>query len=292
MPDQPLTNCTDLDRDPDLASVLQKLSTEMRDPALSNVDKLSIEERCELQNRSDKQVAAAVAAELPRIVDAVKAISRALKSGGRLFYIGAGTSGRLGVLDASECPPTFGTDPALVQGIIAGGNTALTNAIEGVEDSPVAGATDIGKHGVNAPDVVVGITASGRTPYVLGALRRANEIGALTLGVTNNRDSELEAVCTGPCIAAVVGPEFVSGSTRLKAGTATKVILNTVTTLAMVRLGKGVGNLMVDMNVSNRKLRERALRIVQAVTGADAMAAHAALEKCHWKVKLACQRLG
>jgi len=222
----------------------------------------------------------------------VEFIVAAFRRGGRLLYVGAGTSGRLGVLDAAECPPTFRVPTERVQAIIAGGQTALWRSVEGAEDSAHAGATAIANRGVNERDVVVGIAASGRTPFVWGALNKAKACGARTILLCFNPNLQIpKALRPDVVMAPDVGPEVLTGSTRLKAGTATKIVLNMMTTLAMVRMGKVVSNLMVDLNASNRKLRERAVRIVQAVTGADAAAAQAALEKSKWIVKSACQRL-
>ena len=215
-------------------------------------------------NAADAEVAATVATQTDRIAALVDAIAA---RGGRLIYVGAGTSGRLGVLDASECPPTFGVSPDLVLGIIAGGNTALTHAVEGAEDDPQAGARDLGN--ISAQDSVVGIAASGRTPYVLGALARAREAGALTGCVVCVPGSPIAAAVDIP-IEAVTGPEIVTGSTRLRAGTATKMVLNMISTAVMVRLGHVYGNLMVNVAPTNMKLDDRARRIIQEVTGASA----------------------
>ncbi|RXT04291.1 N-acetylmuramic acid 6-phosphate etherase [Ammoniphilus sp. CFH 90114] len=245
---------------------LNRLTTEMRNEATQNLDSLSTREVVELMNREDQTVAYAVEKELERIGKAVDLIVESMEKGGRLFYFGAGTSGRLGVLDASECPPTFGTEPSLVQGVIAGGRKALVEAIEGAEDLPELGQEDVVKYGVKSGDVVVGIAASGRTPYVLGALQAANEIGAVTVSLSCNSTS----VLTGEAdvaINVVVGPEVVTGSTRLKAGTAQKMVLNMLTTGAMIRLGKVYGNWMVNVQATNHKLRERVKRIIMEVTG-------------------------
>jgi N-acetylmuramic acid 6-phosphate etherase len=217
-------------------------------------------------NAEDATVATAVERELPRIAEAVEQIAARLRGGGRLLYVGAGTSGRLGVLDASECPPTFGTPPELVVGWIAGGPGALTQAFEGEEDDAEAGRADLARLRVTAVDAVVGIAASGRTPYVLGAVEYAASVGALTVGVACNPDSLL-ARRVAIMIAPVVGPEVIAGSTRLKAGTAQKMVLNMLSTGTMIRLGKTFGNLMVDVQATNAKLRRRAIGIVQAATG-------------------------
>lgn len=266
--------------------------TEQRNPRSIKLDRLSLSKAVELMIEEESKVGAALMKEKRKIERAIVLVVSAFRRGGRLFYVGAGTSGRLGILDAVECPPTFRVPPHRVQGIIAGGQPAIWKAVEGAEDSPTAGASAIDYRGVNQRDVVVGIAASGRTPFVWGALAAARQCGAKTVLVCFNPHLQIPpSIRPDVVIAADVGPEVLTGSTRLKAGTATKVILNTLTTLAMVRMGKVMSNLMVDLNVSNRKLRERAIRIVQAVTGADAVAAHAALEKTKWVVKAACQRL-
>ena len=245
-----------------------------------------------LMIEEESKVGLALLKEKRKIERAIELVVSAFRRGGRLFYVGAGTSGRLGILDAVECPPTFRIPPHRVQGILAGGPSAIWKSVEGAEDSPAAGAAAIEYRGVNKRDVVMGIAASGRTPFVWGALAAARQKGAKTVLICFNPHLQIPAGSRPDLVIAPdVGPEVLTGSTRLKAGTATKVILNTLTTLAMVRMGKVVSNLMVDLNASNRKLRERAVRIVQAVTGADATAAHAALEKSKWIVKTACQRL-
>ncbi len=219
-------------------------------------------------NAEDRTVAEAVAAALPAIARAVDAVAERLRGGGRLFYVGAGTSGRLGILDASECPPTYGTPPELVQAIIAGGENAMFDAVEFVEDDEVAGADDLTARNVNAQDAVVGIAASGRTPYVLGALRSARELGAITIGLSNNAPAPvLDAADIA--IPVVTGPEVITGSTRMKAGTAQKLVLNMISTGAMIKLGKVYGNLMVDVQVRNDKLLQRARRIVAQVGKVD-----------------------
>jgi N-acetylmuramic acid 6-phosphate etherase len=237
-------------------------------------------------NQEDSQVAAAVGVELANIAQAIEWVADAFRAGGRLFYIGAGTSGRLGVLDASECPPTFSTQPSMVVGVIAGGSKALTTAVEGAEDNLQQGALDLRSHDFNSKDVLVGIATSGRTPYVIGALDFASSLGAKTIGLTCNASSELHqhAALT---LAPVVGPEILSGSTRLKAGTATKLILNMLTTGAMILIGKTFGNLMVDLRASNVKLQLRAQRIVSEITGLDHNAAIEVLQKCNGEVKTA-----
>jgi N-acetylmuramic acid 6-phosphate etherase len=240
--------------------------TEQPNPASAEIDKLPTEAMLRIINDEDQKVATSVAAELPRIAQAVNAISQALHNGGRLFYIGAGTSGRLGVLDASECPPTFNVPPEMVQGIIAGGEAALARATEASEDDPASGVRDLQARGFCSGDVLCGIAASGRTPYVLGAIDEANRLGALTIGISCTPDSELSRRVKIP-ISPAPGPEVIAGSTRLKAGTATKLVLNMLTTGSFIRLGYVRGNLMVNVQPKNSKLRHRAQRIVSAVTG-------------------------
>jgi N-acetylmuramic acid 6-phosphate etherase len=266
--------------------------TEERNPRSLKLDRLSLSRAVALMIDEESRIGKALRKERRNIQRSVEIIVEALHRGGRLFYVGAGTSGRLGVLDAAECPPTFRLPPERVQGIIAGGQTALWRSVEGAEDSAQAGAAPIAYRGVNERDVVVGIAASGRTPFVWGALNAAKKRGARTILLCFNPKLEItKDLRPDVVIAPDVGPEVLTGSTRLKAGTATKIVLNTLTTLAMVRMGKVMSNLMVDLNASNRKLRERAVRIVQAVTGADALAAQTALEESKWIVKSACQRL-
>lgn len=262
------------------------LATEAQNSESQELDTLPPLEAVRLMNRMDRDVSATVEAILPDIARAVDRIGAALRDGGRLFYIGAGTSGRLGVLDASECPPTFSTEPWQVQGIMAGGDDALRNPIEGAEDDGPAGAAAMDEREVGPQDVVVGISASGSAPYVRGALRRARERGAVTVGIANNRPAALEAE-SDIALLAVTGPEILSGSTRLKAGTAQKMILNMLSTLGMVQAGKVYGNLMVDVKPTNRKLRDRAVRIVCRVCGCGDAEALAALEAGGWRVKVA-----
>ena len=229
-------------------------------------------------NREDAGVARAVAREIPKIAHAVDAIVAALRKGGRLIYVGAGTSGRLAVLDASECPPTFGVPRNLVQGVIAGGRRALTNAVEGAEDSAAKGARDLSGKGITPKDVVVGLTASGATPYVLGALEHAKKRGAVTIGVTCNRRSPIAGMVR-IALALEVGPEAVAGSTRMKAGTAQKMVLNMLSTAAMVRLGHVYDNWMINVAQTNRKLRRRGVRILEEATGANVWEAERALRQ-------------
>jgi len=266
--------------------------TEQRNPRSKNLDRMSLSKAVALMIEEESKVGGALMKEKRKITRVIGWVAGALRRGGRLFYAGAGTSGRLGMLDAVECPPTFGISPDRVQGILAGGQTAVWKSVEGAEDNPAAGASAIDHRGVTRRDVVIGIAASGRTPFVWGALAAARRKGARTVLICFNPRLKIPAGGRPDLVIAPdIGPEVLTGSTRLKAGTATKVILNTVTTLAMTRLGKVAGNLMADLNATNRKLRERAARIVQAVTGADAAAARAALEKSKWKVKTACRRL-
>ncbi len=262
------------------------LTTEQRNPASENIDKVSTLEMVKIINDEDKKVAAAVEKVLPQIAEAVDLIAEKISNGGRLFYIGAGTSGRLGVLDASECPPTFGVAPDLVQGIIAGGNIALTNAVEGAEDDKNSAAVDLREKKFNAADVLVGIATSGRTPYVLGAIDFAKKIGAATVGVSCVEKSALAEI-VDIAINPITGAEVITGSTRMKAGTATKMILNMLTTGAMIKIGKVYGNLMVDVHATNEKLRDRARRIVVAATNCNDAEAALALEKCNGHAKSA-----
>ncbi len=261
-------------------------TTESRNPASERIDTLSPLEIVRLMNAEDASVPAAVAKAEQAIAQAVEVIADRLRSGGRLIYMGAGTSGRLGVLDATECPPTFNTNPEMVVGLIAGGYTALTRAVEGAEDHPEYGVTDLQEIKLKATDVVVGIATSGRTPYVIGGLDYARKLGAYAIGLACNANSAMEA-STDLMITVVVGPEVISGSTRLKAGTATKLVLNMLTTGAMVRLGKTYGNLMVDLRATNSKLVARTQRIVSTLTGLDEAAAIKALEACNGELKTA-----
>ena len=261
-------------------------TTEKRNRASENIDKLSTKQIVNLINAEDVLVPAAVARQSKQIAAAIDLIVARFRKGGRLFYIGAGTSGRLGVLDAAECPPTFGVRPSLVQGIIAGGRRALVRAIEGAEDCARDGAISIRKNRVKASDVVVGLAACGMTPFVHGALKQARQIGAATIFVT----CAPEAVGQIPAeiiINPVVGPEVITGSTRMKAGTATKLVLNTLTTGAMVKLGKVYGNLMVDLKATNEKLRDRSLRIVMEMTNLSRPGARRLLARAQGKVKAA-----
>jgi len=241
--------------------------TERRNPRSADIDLASSLEIVELINAEDRTVAEVVATQTAPIAQLVDEVERAFRAGGRLFYAGAGTSGRLGILDAAECPPTYGTDPELVQGLIAGGPPAILKAQEGAEDLPENGARDVEAHGVGPDDVVVGIAASGTTPYVRGALAAARARGARTAIVACSPPPAETLAHVDIPIVAVTGPEVVTGSTRMKAGTATKLILNTITTGAMIRMGKTYGNLMVDLRATNLKLKDRSERIVMEVCG-------------------------
>ncbi len=265
---------------------LSKLITEGRNPNTMNIDCVSTEEMIRMINEEDKKVALAVENEISNIARAVDAIAEKLREGGRLIYMGAGTSGRIGILDASECPPTYGTDPSMVQGLIAGGQSAILKAVEGAEDDGPRGVQDLKDINFNIKDVVVGIAASGRTPYVVSALEYANDIGAITIGVSCNPNSDL-ANASQISIAPIVGPEVVTGSTRMKAATAQKMVLNMLSTGVMIKLGKVYQNLMVDMQASNLKLVERAIRIVTQATGISREEAEEVLKETEYDVKLA-----
>ena len=266
--------------------------TEERHPDSVNLDKLPLSDAIKLMLREDACIAKKLFPERHRIARVIEAIARAFRRGGRLFYVGAGTSGRLGVLDASECPPTFGTSPDLVQGIIAGGQRALWQSVEGAEDDAEAGGRVVEFRGITRRDVVLGIAASGTTPFVWGALRAAKRRGAMTVLVCFNPFLKIpRGRRPAIVIAPNLGPELLTGSTRLKAGTATKQLLNMITTLAMVRLGKVRSNLMIDLNPANVKLQDRAVRIVQELTAADYLAAQGALERSGWVVAKAVGRL-
>lgn len=265
----------------------ENLSTEQVNEQSKNLDMLSPLEAARLMNRMDRQAAEAVEQALPQIAEAVEKIAERMKAGGRLIYIGAGTSGRLGVLDASECPPTFGTDEGLVVGLIAGGDYALRHAVERAEDKPELAVEALKEIGFNAKDVLVGISASGYAPYCVGGLDYARALGALTIGLSCNRDA-IQSRHADIAIEMPTGAEILSGSTRLRAGTATKMALNMLTTLTMVQLGKVYGNLMVDMRPTNQKLQDRAVRIVQkALEIEDKAEADALLESAGRDVKTA-----
>ena len=265
---------------------LDKLTTEQRNAATLHIDELSIPDMLRTIHEEDKNIIGAVESALPMIARAVEIIAVRLKKGGRLFYLGAGTSGRLGILDAVECPPTFGTDPSLVQGVIAGGTDAVFHAQEGAEDSLTQAQEDLQVRGFCAADVLCGVAASGRTPYVIGGLGYARSLKAATIAVACTPDSPIAALAD-IAITAVTGPEVITGSTRLKAGTAQKIILNMLSTGTMIRLGKVYGNLMVDVKVSNDKLKERARRIVMEATGKNLREAEEALTKAAGSAKLA-----
>ncbi len=265
---------------------MTRLTTEARNPASEQIDTLSPLEIVRLMNAEDAKVAEAVAHEADAIAQAIEVIAQRLSRGGRLVYLGAGTSGRLGVLDATECPPTFSTPPELVVGLIAGGPTAITRAVEGAEDHPEFAVEDLQRIHLTRADVLVGIATSGRTPYVIGGLEHARRIGAFAIGLACNDGSALEAVAD-LMITPIVGPEVISGSTRLKAGTATKMVLNMLTTGAMVRLGKTYGNLMVDLKATNAKLIVRTRRIVASLTGLTEEQAEEQLAKCDGELKTA-----
>jgi N-acetylmuramic acid 6-phosphate etherase len=263
-----------------------KLTTEKRNYKTANIDKFSTLEIVNIINRQDRLVAPAVARERKHIAEAVDIIVRSLRSGGRLFYVGAGTSGRLGVLDAAECPPTYGVKPALVQGIIAGGRLALVRSVEGAEDIAGNGAKALVKKKLKAVDVVVGIAACGITPFVQGAMKKAKQTGAATIFITCAPQAKKE-ITADIIINPVVGPEVITGSTRMKAGTATKLVLNTLTTAAMIKMGKVYGNLMVDLRATNFKLQDRSERIIMELTGLSRPAAKKLLKRAGGFVKAA-----
>ncbi|MBN9928434.1 N-acetylmuramic acid 6-phosphate etherase [Pantoea agglomerans] len=265
---------------------LSQMITEGRNPASQNIDELSTEAMLHVINDEDKKVALAVEAIVPQIAAAVDAICAAFQAGGRLIYCGAGTSGRLGILDASECPPTFGTPREQVIGLIAGGHTAILQAVENAEDNREQGAQDLKDIHFSHHDVLVGIAASGRTPYVLGALAYANELGATTVSLTCNPGCAMSQVAA-IALTPVVGPEVVTGSSRMKAGTAQKLVLNMLTTGSMIRSGKVYGNLMVDVEATNQKLVQRQVNIVMQATDCDDATASAALTACGGHCKTA-----
>ena len=262
------------------------LTTEQDNPDSKNIDQISTLEALRLINREDAKVAAAVGEALPQIAEAVDVIAEAIANGGRLFYLGAGTSGRLGVLDAVECVPTFSVPPDLVQGVIAGGTDALTQSIEGAEDRPDDAREDLMARGLTGVDVVCGIAASGQTPYVVGGLQVAKALGAKTIAIACNARSAIGELAD-ISISVVVGPEIIAGSTRMKAGTAQKIVMNMLSTAAMIRLGKVYGNLMVDVKVSNQKLADRACRLIMRLTGVDCERARALLAGANNDVKTA-----
>lgn len=265
---------------------LNKMSTEQSNESTRDLDVLSIYDALKIINDEDQKVPQAVKEVIPQIEKAVKVVIEAFNNGGRLIYIGAGTSGRLGVLDAVECPPTFGTPPEMVVGLIAGGDGAFLKAVEGAEDSEEMGVHDLKSIGLKSKDVVVGIAASGRTPYVIAALNYSREIGTKTIGISCNKDSEVGAAADIP-IEIIVGPEVLTGSTRLKAGTAQKMVLNMISTISMVGIGKVYKNLMVDVQPTNKKLETRSVNIIMAATDVNREMAKKVLEESGKDVKLA-----
>lgn len=269
-----------------LLQTLSTLITEQRNPNSMNVDSLSALEIVQLMNEEDKQVPLAIEKCLPQIAQAVECIVAAFQQGGRLVYIGAGTSGRLGVLDASECPPTFGVSPEMVKGIIAGGERALRHPIEGAEDSKTQAVVDLQTIQLSSKDVLVGIAASGRTPYVIGALGYAKSLGSVTVSIASNPNSAMANI-VDIAIDTVVGPEVLTGSSRLKSGTAQKLVLNMLTTASMILMGKCYQNLMVDVQASNEKLKARAIRIVMQATDCDKALAEETLKQADQNAKLA-----
>jgi N-acetylmuramic acid 6-phosphate etherase len=269
-----------------LLQTLSTLITEQRNPNSMHVDSLSALEIVQLMNKEDKQVPLAIEKCLPQIAQAVECIVAAFQQGGRLVYIGAGTSGRLGVLDASECPPTFGVSPEMVKGIIAGGEHALRHPIEGAEDSKTHAVVDLQTIQFSSKDVLVGIAASGRTPYVIGALEYAKSLGSVTVSIASNPNSAMANI-VDIAIDTVVGPEVLTGSSRLKSGTAQKLVLNMLTTASMILMGKCYQNLMVDVQASNEKLKARAIRIVMQATDCDKTLAEETLKLADQNAKLA-----
>lgn len=257
---------------------LGSLKTEGRNPNTLHIDKMSTLEMMTVMNNENRVVEDAIATQLPEIAAAVDIIAERLQAGGHLIYIGAGTSGRLGVVDASECPPTFGVDSRLVRGIIAGGESAMFRAVEGAEDDEIRGAQELLADGVTQGDIVVGLSASGGAPYVLGVLKKAKEIGAIPLGITCNPDSRMHSLCA-VTIAPYVGPEVITGSSRLKAGTAQKLVLNMLSTGAMIKTGKVVGNLMINVKPTNAKLRDRCIRILMELGECDRETASSLIDK-------------
>lgn len=265
---------------------LNVLDTEQKNERTKNIDILSTLEVLKLINDEDKKVAFAVEKELEHIKEAVDMVYEKMVAGGRLIYAGCGTSGRIGILDAVECPPTFGTDPELVQAIIAGGVMAFVKAVEGAEDDLNLAAKDLDKIGFSAKDILVGIAASGRTPYVIGAVTHAKKLGAKTISLTCCNNSQLTTM-TDISITPQTGPEVITGSTRLKSGTAQKMVLNMLSTSVMIKLGKVYGNLMVDLKATNEKLVERAVLIVRTITGVEDQVARDTLKSCDYSAKTA-----
>ena len=275
-----------MSQESELFNELKRLSTEQRNPVSMSIDTASVAEILRIINREDHRVAEAVAAELPHIEEAVHLIVAAFRAGGRLFYVGAGTSGRLGILDASECPPTFGADPEMVQGIIAGGREAMFRSQEGAEDFEETGAEAVDVAGISPPDILCGIAASRRTPFVVGAVKEARRRGCPTIFVTCTPREEFN-LPVDVAICVVPGPEVIMGSTRMKSGTAQKLVLNMLTTASFIRLGKVYENMMVDLQMTNRKLRERSKRTLMLVAGMDYDASSRLLELAGGHVKTA-----
>lgn len=264
--------------------MLENLTTEARNERTMRLDEMEVTELLTVMNEEDAKVAGAVKKEIPKIAQAVTAITESLKKGGRLIYMGAGTSGRIGLLDAVECPPTFGTSPDQVVGLIAGGSNAFIKAVEGAEDRAELGRTDLQNLGLTAKDAVVGIAASGRTPYVIGALEYAKQVGAKTISISCNKNAVISTI-SDIAIEIENGPEVLTGSTRLKAGTSQKLVCNMLSTASMIGLGKVYGNLMVDVQPTNEKLADRAKRIVMEATGCDASTAENTLRLAEGKPK-------
>jgi len=262
------------------------LTTEKSNPKTHQIDEMSITEILNVMNEEDQTIAISVQRVLPQVEEVIKKVVTAFQNEGRLIYVGAGTSGRIGILDAVECPPTFSTSPDLVQAILAGGEGAMFRAVEGAEDDDELGATDLKNLSLTSRDVVIGIAASGRTPYVIGALKYANQCGATTVSLTSNENSIISQYASIN-IEVVTGPEILSGSTRLRAATAHKMILNMISTTSMIKMGKVYQNFMVDLNASNYKLKERAKKIVCTVTNVDYSTAEAVLDETEYNVKLA-----
>lgn len=269
---------------------MTQLHTEGRNPDTFSLDEMSVNEIAERMNEEDATVIQAIRDQLPAIEQLIAVVIKQLKEGGRLFYVGAGTSGRLGVLDAAECVPTFNTPPEKIQGLIAGGNQAILQAVEGAEDSLELGEEELREKQLSSSDMVIGIAASGRTPYVIGALSYANEVGAQTGSISNNPSSKISEKANYP-IEIVTGPEVLTGSTRLKAGTAQKLVLNMISTIAMVHLGKVYENLMVDVQPTNSKLVDRSKRMIMEVTGVSYEEAGEYLDYSEGSVKLAIVQL-
>lgn len=267
-----------------MTNSLTRLTTEQRNIHTSAMDRMKTDKILKIMNQEDQKVAEAVEKVLPEVDRAVTHVIESFKNGGRLFYVGAGTSGRLGILDASECPPTFMAPPDLVQGLMAGGGTAFNRALENSEDDEQQGEIDLKEKRITPHDVVIGITASGRTPYPIGALKYARKVGAYTVSLSCNQDSQISMYADCP-IEVIVGPEVLTGSTRLKSGTAHKMILNMISTTSMIKLGKVYENLMVDVHASNYKLKERAKQIIRECTGVSDDEASEVLQKANYLVK-------